>query len=341
MRTGIANLPLHGGHAPPWLFKRMVMLGREISEVIIDEYSTDEFLRRLSDPFWFQAFSCVLGYDWHSSGTTTVTMGALKEALGPELGVAVCGGKGRTSRKTPDEIVKFGDVMGVEHVDGLVNVSRLVAKVDNSALQDGYHLYHHTFVLDEHGHWVVVQQGMNGSYARRYHWIWGGNDFVNAPPREIAAQRVEKRVLDLTSRQNSPLRSASVDVANDFKELTMPPNHEIKITKPILKTLEKVREIRPKDFKELISIQGVGEKTLRALALVSNVIYGAPIDWKDPAKFSYAHGGKDGIPYPVDRGTYDKTIEILKSAVDSAKIGERDRIRAIKRLNDFLTDPSY
>ncbi len=341
MRTGTANLPLHGGHAPPWLFKRMVRLGREITKAIIYEYSVEEFLRRLSDPFWFQAFSCVLGYDWHSSGTTTVTMGALKEALGPELGIVVCGGKGKVSRKTPDEIVKFGDDVGLreKQIERLIYTSKITAKVDNSALQDGYQLYHHTLVFDEKGRWVVIQQGMNDRYARRYHWKWDIEDFVNEPHSGIDAQRIENNVLDMTSSMSKEARKVSVDAVNDFKSLTLPPNHPIlkkDLTKRTIETLKKVSEMKPSNYEELLSLKGVGPKSIRALALISEIIYGTPPSWEDPVKFSFAHGGKDGYPYPVRRDIYDKSIEILRDAIERAKTGDKDKLYAIKRLNEFI-----
>ncbi|MCX6818818.1 MAG: DUF763 domain-containing protein [Candidatus Aenigmarchaeota archaeon] len=358
-RTGIANLPLHPGRAPPWLFGRMVKLAKEITEVIIYEYSKDELLRRLSDPFWFQSFSCVLGYDWHSSGTTTVTCGALKEAIKPELGIAVCGGKGKTSRKTPGEIEKFAEAfsLSTKKAEELVYSSKMSAKVDNTAIQDGYNLYHHCFIFTENGNWAVIQQGMNtiNRYARRYHWLSGFNSFVEEPHSAICCDKQEKEALNMVAKESKEARSASVDLVKDnigkrlsrqntlrdfsvkVEKLDLPKCHEIRnLSKQTVTALQNAYEIQPDKYEELLAIRGIGPKAVRALALLSEIIYGSELSWKDPAKFSFAHGGKDGIPYPVDRKNMDLSIDMLRNAITQAKIGEQDKLHAIRRLNEFL-----
>ena len=323
----IANLPLHGGKAPRWLFERMKKLGYSITKIIIDEYGEKEFLKRMADPFWFQSLSCVLGYDWHSSGTTTVTMGALKEVL--KENVVVVGGKGRVALRTPSEIERIGEKWNLKDkkIERLKEISRLTAKIDNSCVQDGFSLYHHTMIITEKGRWVVIQQGMKDSWARRYHWIYGIDSFVEEPHSGIASEKKVK-TLDLTSKENKKIRKHSTDIV-----LNMPRSHEIpKIKREIL---EKIEEVNPRNFEELIKIKGVGRSTLRAIALVSELIYGDKISWKDPATYSFAHGGKDGIPYPVNKKTYDKSIEILEQAVREVK----DR-KALKRLHEFLNTQS-
>ncbi len=329
MKSGIANLPLHGGKAPRWLFQRMKKLAGSISKIIIDEYGEKEFLNRIADPFWFQAFACVLGYDWHSSGTTTVTTAALKEALSESI--VVVGGKGKTALKTPDEIKKLSEKFDFtdKKVEELINVSRMTAKVDNSVVQDGFKLYHHSMFITYKGDWAIVQQGMNNRYARRYHWINKINSFVDEPHTGIASD-IRTKTLDLTSKENKKIRNKMIDSV--YEVLEMPARHSIlPFDIRDKRIFQKIAEVEPKKFEELIGIKGVGEKTLRALALISEVIYGEKISWKDPAKYSFAHGGKDGIPYPVNRRTYDKSIEILEQAVKEH--GDR---KAIKRLYEFI-----
>jgi len=363
-KTGMTNLPLHGGRAPPWLFRRMVKLAGGITEAIIMEYSGEEFLRRLSDPLWFQAFGCVLGFDWHSSGLTTTATGALKEALNAQdTGIAVCGGKGRTSRKTPQEIAENGETLSLSgrKISGLVYASRMSAKVDSAAVQDGYQLYHHAFFFDADGRWAVIQQGMNESsrYARRYHWLSEGvKSFVEEPHSGISGDHKEKDVLDMTAKESAESRDMSVEVINEspgrlqsllcrnslhkFLEprqtmLSMPRTHYIiNMGKRNLEMLGKAHEMQPQNYEQLIGIKGIGPRSIRALAMVSDIIYGKPPSWKDPVKFSFAHGGKDGIPYPVDRESYDRTIETLKTGIENAKIGDRDRISAMRRLSGFF-----
>jgi len=345
----------------------MKRLGGAVTEVIVHEYGKQEFLRRIGDPFFFQALGCALGFDWHSSGLTTTVCGALKEALKPEeLGIAVCGGKGKVSKRAPHEIQKIADdfSLGEKKIDELIYGSRMSAKVDNACLQDGYQLYHHCFVFSEEGDWAVVQQGMHERLARRYHWLSNGiKSFVDEPHSGIAGDRREEVVLDMTAHESEEARSASVDLVredpkhlmtytreaeqlslDDYFErspqvlkLVMPTKHAITdLTKRTVVALQRAYELQPESYEELVAIRGIGPKAVRALALVSDLIYGKPPSWKDPAKYSFAHGGKDGIPFPVDRPTYQRTTEILESAIDGAKIGQRDKLNAIRRLHEFL-----
>jgi len=349
MKTGVANLPLHGGKCPPWLFKRMKPLAGLISEWIVNEYGTKEFLSRLSDPFFFQAFGNVLGFDWHSSGLTTTVCGALKEALNEaNLGIQVCGGKGKVSRKTPSEIEQTQFNLSDGKIEELKRASRLAAKVDNSLIQDGFQLYHHIFVFDEKGRWAVIQQGMNENWARRYHWLGENlNSFVLEPHSAICSDLKKEKVLDMTAKESKEAQKISVDLVKEgskkvekyLKELKMPARHEIfpiDLSKRGLKMIEIAKEMNPKNYEELIGIRGIGPKTIRALALISDLIYGAEISWRDPVKYSFAHGGKDGIPYPVNRRVYDESIEILRNALEQSKLGNKELKMAIKRLNFFI-----
>ncbi|MBM3155209.1 MAG: DUF763 domain-containing protein [Chloroflexi bacterium] len=355
-RTGIANLPLHYGKAPRWLFDRMTKLAREITIAITAEFGPQEMLQRLSDPYWFQAFGCVLGYDWHSSGVTTTVCGALKEGvkgLENDLGLFVAGGKGKTSRKTPSEIESFGDKLNADP-SKLVYASRMSAKVDSSAVQDGYQLYHHVFVFTKDGAWSVVQQGMNESnrYARRYHWLGEKvNDFVCEPHSAICAEAAAK-TLNLVAVESTPARDIITQVANQqkpekllselkwLKALSLPARHSLlledihpdRLSKTLLITYER----QPENFETLLGLEGVGAKTLRALSLISELVYDVPVSLRDPARYSFAHGGKDGIPYPVDRKSYDKSIEVLHQALERAKVGDTEKIAAFKRLKAWL-----
>ena len=355
-RTGIANLPLHGGKAPRWLFARMTKLAREITIAITTEFGSEEMLRRLSDPFWFQAFGCVLGYDWHSSGVTTTVCGALKEGikgLETDLGLFIAGGKGRTSRKTPAEIESRGHLLKSDP-STLVYASRMSAKVDDSALQDGYQLYHHTFLFTTDGSWSVVQQGMNENnrYARRYHWLGAKvTDFVCEPHSAICSQ-TRGEALNLVASESQPARDTITKITLEekpdeiisqlkrLKTLDLPSRHHIsledihpdRLTKTLLITYER----QPDNFENLLSLEGVGPKTLRALSLISELIYDVPVSLRDPARYSFAHGGKDGHPYPVDRKTYDGSIEILHQALERAKVGDKEKIAAFRRLRAWL-----
>jgi hypothetical protein len=351
-RTGIANLPLHYGKVPPWLFRRMCQLAREITIVMVTEFSTGEMLHRLSDPFWFQAFGCVLGYDWHSSGVTTTVCGALKEGmrgLERELGLFVAGGKGRTSRKTPAEIENTGHLLKV-NPSSLVYASRMSAKVDNSALQDGYQLYHHSFFFTKDGSWAVVQQGMNETnrYARRYHWLGEKvSDFVCEPEAAICSQ-AKGEALNLVALESAKARDIITHVAaeekpnkivgqlNRLKTLNLPQRPYISLEDIHPDRLGKIfltaYEHKPQTFESLLALEGIGPKTLRALSLISELVYDTPVSLRDPASYGFAHGGKDGYPYPVDRKTYDSSIQFLAQALEKAKIGDNDKLEAFRRL---------
>jgi hypothetical protein len=354
MRSGTANLPLHTGRAPAWLFSRMVRLAREITIHIVSEYGSDEILRRLADPYWFQALGCVLGFDWHSSGVTTTVTGALKEAvkgLEHDLGLYAGGGKGAVSRRTPGEITAYCERLSIDP-QPLVYASRMSAKVDSAAVQDGYQLYHHAFFFTRAGGWCVVQQGMNdgNSMARRYHWLAATlNSYVNEPHAAICAE-AEAPTLNLVASESEPARSASAELAREKPQvvlsalkslptLSMPRRHAVMIadvnTAYLERILLKTYDRAPENFETLLGMEGVGARTLRALALVSEVIYGTPASTRDPARFSFAHGGKDGTPFPVDIETYDKTVEVLRAAVTKANIDRSERVKALKRLVDY------
>ncbi len=343
-RVGVSDLPLHGGRCPPWLFKRMKKLSGLISEFIIYEYGTDEFLKRISNPYFFQSFGCVLGFDWHSSGLTTTTLGALKESLDPEKhGVAVLGGKGSASRKTPDEIEKMSQIFPLteNETEYLKYSSKMSAKVDTSAVQDGYQLYHHNFILSENGKWSVIQQGMNPEtrYARRYHWLSGEmENFVEEPHTAICCD-FRNRTLNMVAKESEESRKISVDIVKDSlgkvrKYLIMGRYHWI--DKRVFSKLLDLKEFQPRNYEEILAFRGVGPKTIRALALTSKLIYGSEISWKDPVKFSFARGGKDGTPYPVDRKAYDEGNKILRNAIENAKLGNKEKMRAIRRLENFI-----
>jgi hypothetical protein len=360
MKTGTMNLPLHGGKAPYWLFSRMEKLSREIISLIVSEYGAVEMLERLSDPLWFQAFGCVLGFDWHSSGVTTTVCGAIKESikgLEKDLGFFVAGGKGGTSRKTPGEIENAADLMGKDFTN-LVYNSKIVAKVDSNALQDGYQLYHHCFIFTKDGNvWSVIQQGMNedNRMARRYHWLSKEiKSFICEPHKAICCDK-KGTVLNLVASESEEARKTVAGLScekpehilKDLKKIkrwqedshTLPVRHQIKLNDIDLKRLEKIfistYERRPENFENLLAMKGVGPKTIRALALISELIYGVKYSIKDPARFSFAHGGKDGFPYPVDRENYNRSIDILHKAVRDSKIGRETKINAIKKLSVF------
>ncbi len=351
-RTGIAHLPLHGGKAPAWLFTRMTRLAREITVAIISDFGPNEMLYRLSDPYWFQAFGCVLGFDWHSSGVTTTVCGAVKEGIKgmeSDLGFFVAGGKGGASRKTPSEIEGAGHLINAD-ADKLIYASRMAAKVDNNAVQDGYQLYHHVFCFTKAGDWAVIQQGMNEEnlYARRYHWLGEKvSDFVCEPHSAVCSE-ASAATLNLVASESSNARDTIAGITRqenpdkimaqlrNLQSLELPRRHEMLVTDihpdRLYKIFIKTYENQPDDFEKLLGMEGVGAKTLRALSLISEIIYGVPASFRDPARFSFAHGGKDGIPYPVDRKTYDKSIEILHNALEKAKIEDTVKIAAIKRL---------
>ena len=360
MRTGYAHLPLHGGKAPRYLFERMVPLSREIVAFIAAEFGREEVLKRLSDPYWFQAFGCVLGFDWHSSGLTTTVCGALKEGMkgiDRELGLFVAGGKGATSRKTPSEITAACDGIGLEAAP-LIHASRISAKVDNSAVQDGYQIYHHAFVFTARGEWCIVQQGMNdaNAMARRYHWLSEGmHSYVDEPHAAVCCDATAP-VLNLVAHESAAVRDASASLAAQKPEvileamghlptLEMPRRHEVVAAdinpEYLKKVLLKTYAAAPADFETLLGIEGVGAKTLRALALTSELVYGTKASFRDPARFSFAHGGKDGTPFPVDRATYDRTLDVLGRALNRAKIDRAEKVRAFRRLATFSSpEPS-
>ncbi len=357
-RTGVAYLPLHGGTAPRWLFERMVLLSRNITLVIAEEFGPGEMLARLSDPHWFQAFGCLLGFDWHSSGLTTVVCGALKQALTgleSDTGLLIAGGKGATSRKTPSEIKGAAQRLSFEP-GPLVYASRMAAKVDSAALQDGYQVYHHTFLWTlpagrqaPQGRWAVVQQGLNpdARYARRYHWLSDAvADFVVEPHKAIISE--DRAVgLNMVAAEAEDCRALSARLSHEppektireikrLQSLELPSHHHIHLADIRAERLErafgKAYEANPHDFEQLLGTEGVGPKSVRALALVSDLVYGARASFRDPARFSFAHGGKDGHPYPVDRQTYDRSIEVLRRAVQRAKIGRTEKLHALRRL---------
>lgn len=348
-RSGSADLPLHYGHVPRWLAERMAKLGLAITESILTEYGTESMLKKLSDPYWFQSFGAVMGMDWHSSGITTSVMGALKRAVNPhskQLGLYICGGKGKFSRGTPAELLKIADNTGMNG-DELVRCSKLSAKVDNTAIQDGYQLYTHNFILSSTGQWAVIQQGMHESdrTARRYHWHSDNlKSFVDAPHSGICGSN-RGEILDLTAKGAAHTRSNLLEmtrehpneILKEYKRLIMPSHHEVQEKDVDLKRLGAAlwlaQETQPKDFEGLLSLQGVGPRTIQSLALVSEVIHGSPTRFTDPARFSFAHGGKDGHPFPVPTHVYDETIHHLQNAVQKAKIGESDKSEAIKKLH--------
>jgi len=352
MRTGRADLPLHHGRAPRWLFGRMAKLAKAVVELVILEEGTEGLLRRVSHPGWFQAMGCVLGFDWHSSGLTTTTCGAIKEGIKGEeenLGLFVAGGKGATSRKTPTEIESWGEKTGIDPAP-LVDASRTSAKVDSSAVQDGYQVYHHVFLFDREERWAVVQQGMNESngMARRYHWLSSEvTDFVNEPHTAVCCD-VRTEPLNLVAGESRAAREASVEIASRratavvqelrrLKSLRLPKRHEVLLRdiapERLYRIFTSTYEAQPSDFKQLLTVPGVGPKSLRALCFVSELVYGAAPSYEDPARFGFAHGGKDGIPYPVDRPLYDQTIETVSRAIRKAKLGQTEEASALRRLH--------
>lgn len=367
-RSGSADLPLHGGYVPRWLGERMTRLGAVISEAIVHQYGRDEFLRRLAHPFWFQSFGAVMGMDWHSSGITTSVIGSLKRGLKPlekELGIHVCGGRGKHSRQTPHELVAIGERVGFDGA-ALANASRLVAKVDSAAVQDGFQLYLHGFIVTDDGRWVVVQQGMKGEakQARRYHWLSEGlTSFVDEPHAAIEGPG-QGEIVNLADRRAKASRDAQIDLLSALgpdriarevaalearpeapspaepllPHLVLPHHHDVRASDVVLRRLHgnlaAAADRGPADFSALLLVPGVGARTVRALAMVAEVVHGAPYRFTDPARFSFAHGGKDGHPFPVPLRVYDETINVLKSAVRHAKLGREEELGALKRLDE-------
>jgi hypothetical protein len=351
-KTGIAELPLHNGKAPAWLFQRMVRLGGEIVRLIVEDYGPEEVLKRISDPYWFQCLGCVLGFDWHSSGITTTVCGALKEGLkgrARELGLVIAGGKGGTSRKTPSEIVAAADKYSLAlNPADLVYLSRLTAKIDNNAVQDGFQLYHHNFFFTWGGAWAVVQQGMNNRFARRYHWHSEKvQSFTRDPHAAICSELRVRQSLNLVASESEAAQDMITTLSRERPEklvgelrklqtLSLPSNHEVTARDlhpdSIEKILLKTYETQAEDFQTLLAMPGVGAKTLRALTLIAEITYGTPASWKDPAKFSFAHGGKDGHPYPVNRAVYDASVDILRRCLERARVERTEKSHALKRI---------
>jgi uncharacterized protein len=351
-RSGYADLPLHGGRVPAWLGERMTRLGTAIVECVLLHYGPSELLSRLSDPFWFQALGSVMGMDWHSSGITTSVVGALKRGLNPrasELGLYVCGGRGKHSRKTPDELRALADGRGLDG-DALVRTSRLTAKIDNNCIADGFQIYLHSFIVAANGEWAVVQQGMNESsgLARRYHWHSASvRDFVSAPHTGIAGQH-QGEIMNLVDAQAKPAQSALLEIAQenpeitlrDIRHLEMPRHHDVRREDVDLKRLGAVlavayeRELRA--FADLLLVEKLGPRTLQTLAMVAEVVHGAPVRFSDPARFSFALGGKDGHPFPVPLKTYDQSIDVLRRSLDRARIDGGEKLDGFRRLDGFV-----
>lgn len=351
-RSGIADLPLHGGRVPPWLAERMTKLGTAMTETIVHHYGTSAFLTRLSDPFWFQAFGAVMGMDWHSSGITTSVMGALKRGLAPsahELGLYVCGGRGRFSRNTPNELRSLAEQRGFDG-EALVRTSRLTARIDNNAIADGFQIYLHSFVVTSTGEWAVVQQGLNdqNGLARRYHWHSASvRDFVAEPHTAIFGEN-QGTIMNLVDAKADRAQSALLDIANERPEKTitavrhlrLPAHHEVRAKDVALKRLGAVLAVAYEkglhDFTELLLLEKLGPRTLQSLALVAEVVHGAPSRFKDPGRFSFAHGGKDGHPHPVPLKTYDESLNFLRRTLDAAKVGHTEKLDGFRRLDGFV-----
>jgi len=367
MKTGLATVPLDYGKCPPWLFQRMKRLARGVSLAIVEEFGAEEFLRRFSDPVWFQSLGCVLGFDWNSSGLAVTTLGALKEALfdiQDHLGVYVCGGK-KVSRETPKEIEAYGISRGFSFAPNLIYASKMAAKTDSSLIQDNYSIYQHNFLFTKSGSWVVVQQGMNigNQTARRYHWLSEGvKDFVEEPHSGIISG-VTGKPLNLTDKESDSNRETSLGLAREksdrflkdmgliqtkksknLREMTLFDKefswHPVVEEKFDLKRLEKtifdIKDKDPKDFEQLVYLKGVGPRTIRALSLVAEIIYGDKPSYQDPARYSFSVGGKDGTPFPVDRETYDKAIDILERGIQRSMTSIREKDEARKRLAKFV-----
>jgi hypothetical protein len=350
--SGFADLPLHGGRVPPWLSGRMEKLGTAIVESIIYHYGAAEFLSRLSDPFWFQALGCVMGMDWHSSGVTTSVLGALKRGLNPranDLGIYICGGRGKQSRNTPDELCTVAERRNLNG-DALVRTSRLTAKIDNNAIGDGFQIYLHNFILTASGDWAIVQQGMNErtGLARRYHWHSASvRDFTCEPHTGIVGEH-EGTILNLVDRRAKPAQDALLEIAaenpektiREVRNLSLPKHHDVRVENVDLKRLGAVlavsyeRQLR--DFASLLLLENLGPRTLQSLALIAEVVHGASTRFSDPARFSFALGGKDRHPFPVPLKTYDESLSVLRRSLDAAKLGDTEKIDGFKRLDGFV-----
>jgi uncharacterized protein len=352
-RSGVADLPLHGGRVPPWLAERMTLLGTAISESVLYHYGPTELLSRLSDPFWFQALGCVMGMDWHSSGITTAVMGALKRGLNPrahELGIYVCGGRGKHSRKTPDELRAVADKENLNG-DELARTSRLTAKIDNNAIADGFQLYLHSFVVSKAGEWTVVQQGMNDAtgLARRYHWHSATvRDFTSEPHTAIVGESViEGSIMNLVDSRAKGAQAALLEITRENPErilrevprLIMPAHHDVREKDIDVKRLGAVLAVtyekQLRNFANLLLLENLGPRTLQSLALIAEVVHGTPTRFADPARFSFAHGGKDGHPFPVPLKTYDESLSVLRRALQQAKVGHTEKLNGFSRLDRF------
>jgi hypothetical protein len=350
-RSGHADLPLHGGRVPAWLADRMTRLGTAITESVLLDYGPSELLSRLSDPFWFQALGSVMGMDWHSSGITTSVIGALKRGLNPrahELGIYICGGRGKYSRHTPDELRNVAEKTGLDG-DALVRTSRLTARIDNNAIADGFQIYLHAFVLTAQGEWAVIQQGLNdqAGLARRYHWHSATvRDFICAPHAAIAGTP-RGEIMNLVDAGAGPAHTALLQISHQAPDITirdlrlaMPGHHDVRAADVDLKRLGAVLAVAQErdlhDFASLLLLEKLGPRTLQSLALIAEVIHGAPVRFSDPARFSFAHGGKDGHPFPVPLKTYDASLAVLRSALDSARAGDREKLDGMRRLDQFV-----
>lgn len=361
-RAQFINLPLHGGHPPAYLVRRMIRLSDAVSKVIVDDYGSKEFLRRLSDPLWFQAFGCVLGFDWHSSGVTTVVTGILKQSIAQDVhGISIAGGKGLKAKSTMHDIPRLAENFGLSDAktDSLLRASKMSAKVDSAAVQDGYSLYHHVILFDERGNWAVVQQGMNpeSRMARRYHWASDKVlEFTCEPHSGIICAAREKTALDMTSEYSQENQKISLELACDDTQNLKSSIYRLNAENTLDGWLgvqavslsgyemprrldwdlfRRVYDVQPRNYEELLSMQGVGAATVRALALIAELIYSTKASWSDPVKYSFAHGGKDGVPHPVARRVYDESIGYLNGAIEGAEIGREERKEALKKLAKF------
>jgi len=351
-RSGVADLPLHGGRVPQWLAERMTQLGTAITEAVVQDYGASAFLSRLSDPFWFQALGAVMGMDWHSSGITTSVMGALKRGLTPranELGIYICGGRGRFSRNTPQELRSIAEHRGFDG-EAMVRNSRLTARIDNNAIADGFQIYLHSFIVTSDGEWAVVQQGLNdrSGMARRYHWHSAAvRDFVAEPHTAIVGEN-QGTIMNLVDAQAKPAQTALLDIAHEnpdstlkaARHLRLPGHHEVRAENIDLKRLGAVLAVAYErdlhQFAELLLLEKLGPRTLQSLALIAEVVHGAPSRFTDPARFSFAHGGKDRHPFPVPLKTYDESLNCLRTSLELAKLGDKDRLEGFRRLEGFV-----